>query len=1417
MARKSRKRQRQRQLDPDADYGSDREVETRYDDDDDDIMDDDSDERPRHSRGRHMAEASWNSSNTRQRPTRNSRISQRLLTEIGVNTGSGRAFATQSTHGRQLRERPPPNINLADDIDELSQEARRDDTEDAPFNLVLSDIQPQRAAKRRKLLLRKATGPARHARHFRDESIEFEDVRRSGRTNKNQKLMKESMDDEDLYQRETDKVPDAPRVISIREIFQPVREEFKDVHAPTCDTCGGNQAATAHKGVFIYCQGCSNAYHKVCLGYRSARDHQVTKVGPDNFVLQCRRCIGLNRKKEPHAPRLDMCQACHKTGDCCAAFSERKTGRQEEKLRQENGGEDPITVVPRELINNPAKVLFRCMQCLRAWHFEHLPPLVRSHTDIPPEREQLVAQYSEDWKCKDCLEVQSKVQTIVAWRPVEREKYVVGTTYNDMDEDNIEYFLKWEKKSYAHCAWRPGAWVHGVTGAPMRKAFVKREDGANMLPKYDAQEAIPEEYLMADVILAVRYKSKGRAASKDAELARMGDIDEVQLKFAGLGYEEAVWDEPPPKEEQARFAAFEAAFHEYLNGRYFKHESQATFKERLAAFRELDYKTEVHVSKQPEAMRRGKVMDYQLEGLAWLLYKYHRGENAILADEMGLGKTVQIISLIVSLVTDQPKIWPFLVVVPNSTCPNWRREIKFWAPELRVVTYHGGKIPQKMAYEHELFPDGSRNMRAHIVVMSYDSAQHDHTRALFKSVQWAGLVVDEGQRLKNDRNLLYGALRAMRIPFRILLTGTPLQNNKRELFNLIQFIDSSKNANDLDEQYQEITAENLPKLHDMIRPYFLRRTKAGVLKFLPPMAHIIVPVTMTVVQEKLCKSIMAKNADLIRAIFSRGKLQLKERTGLNNILMQLRKCLCHPFLYSENVEDQTVDAETMRRNMIEASSKLLLLQIMLPKLKERGHRVLIFSQFLNMLDIVEDFLAGLELPFQRLDGTISSLEKQKRIDRFNAPDSQYFAFLLSTRAGGVGINLATADTVIILDPDFNPHQDIQAISRAHRIGQNKKVLCFQLMTKNSAEEKMMQIGRKKMALDHALIESMDVPEDAENDLEGILKHGAEALFSDTQQDAIHYDSASVDKLLDRSHIENTKVDPEGDAGSQFAFARVWENDVGDLADDLDVNHEPEQPLQTSVWDSILAERAAEAAAEAAREQEVLGRGGRRSKAVKYTGPTYDGLEDGVDKDGKSDDDGDFVDKHAAKEETDDEASDTAVSSDALTLKDSHGRAKKGGGLAGQGKGTKPRTPKSSKTSQLAKKKSDAQSSAAKRCMASAPPVTKQESTRSGSASEEVIFAARKLPVKDKGETGVQPSAQVLSINPEVERSSVETIPATATTSPYFVEAPPDSRERSQAEVAINGKISQSIPGSPCFCRSLVCYCVADKVHNRIHS
>ncbi|KAI1177732.1 PHD/FYVE-zinc-finger like domain-containing protein [Nemania sp. FL0916] len=1107
-------------------------------------------------------------------------------------TARSRDLATPSRLSRQTRSRNKKSHTVVDSEDELAHDHNYDDNEESEeLTMIISDIHPAPRGAKRKKARTKIKILTR--RDDRDSSIEFETTRRSARSTKNLKSMKDPEMDE--YEVVEEKQAGPPRHAAIKEIFQQVPSDsrFRKLHLQTCRSC-----LTKTEGAnnpLVHCQGCSFSYHKACIGLRAVREHRATKIGPENFVLQCRFCIQ-SYKKEARAPDYNNCQLCKTPGLSCAPFSAKKTPKQEEKARIDNGGEDPITQVDPRLVNNADNVLFRCTSCKRAYHFRHLPPLTTEIVDDADLETNRLEEYAMvDWNCKDCINTEHKIHALVAWRPTDQASYAPGATAAEYNEDNIEYLVKWKGRSHFHDTWMPGAWVFGVVPALTRQAFHKRD--SSTYPKMDKAAAIEEEWLLADVLLNVKYRTRIITSSKAEDLERIDEITSVFVKFQGLSYEEVVWDEPPPLDSGAPWDAFVAAYDEYLNGKYFVAIPDYKMRDRIAHYRSLNFGRDCELKTQPPQLKKGRLMEYQMEGVNFLLYNFHQRQNVILADEMGLGKTVQIVAFISALVHSKPGCWPFLIVVPNATCSNWRRELKQWAPDLRVVTYHGGKTAQELAYTHELYPNGAKtDMKAHVVIMSYEAAGSAGVKNAFSAVKWVGLIVDEGQRLKNEETLLYKSLQDLRIPCRILLTGTPLQNNKRELFNLLQFIDGKRNADELDAKYAELTKENLPELHNLIRPYFLRRTKAQVLKFLPPMAQIILPVTMTVLQEKLAKSIMSRNPDLIRAIISKSKVKAGERKRMSNILSDLRQCLCHPFCFNTEVEDKTVGTEQMHRNLIEASPKLILFEIMLPKLKERGHRVLIFSQYLHSLTILEDFLTGLNLAHARIDGTHSALEKQKRIDAFNAPDSPLFAMLLSTRAGGVGINLATADTVIIYDPDFNPHQDIQALSRAHRIGQKRKVLCFQLMTKNTVEEKIMQMGRKKMVLDHALIESMDAKEEDSEDLESILKHGAAALFSDESKDRITYDDASVDKLLDRSQIENTDTGDDDSAETQFSFARIWANDKGDLTSTEPEAHDLSHEASTSIWENILKEREAQHERELAANQKVYGRGARRKGA-----------------------------------------------------------------------------------------------------------------------------------------------------------------------------------------------------------------------------
>lgn len=485
--------------------------------------------------------------------------------------------------------------------------------------------------------------------------------RTSGRENKTGKNMKERDVDEEIFADEPVENGVA-KVVSIREIYQPIpaKSPFGSVHDQDCDVCGGSGKAS-NKGTsdLIYCQGCSSSIHKLCLGYRAGREHIVTKVGHEHFVMQCRRCINLANKKDPMAPKLGTCSSCHEPGLSCAAFSAKKTAKQEEKLREENDGDDPITAVRSDLINNPANVLFRCRGCHRGFHFEHLPPLQdrsNSSKNSKDLRAQRFDEYTKDWQCKECSQISTKLQTLVAWRPSDRNSFNEGDDYDDFREDQKEYLVKWDDKSYFKCSWMPGSWVWGTAAASMRKAFRRRDEGANMRPIWTEEEAISEEYLRMEIVFDVEYEESFQPKSEEYDKAHIASVVQVLVKFRGLTYDESVWEEPPSPNDGDRWSDFVSAYNEYVMGKYFKQSPAGAVKQRLDAFRSLDFQKEVFLKKQPDSLTGGEMMQHQMEGLNWLLYNFHQEKNVILADEMGLGKTIQVVSLIASLVKDKPKV-----------------------------------------------------------------------------------------------------------------------------------------------------------------------------------------------------------------------------------------------------------------------------------------------------------------------------------------------------------------------------------------------------------------------------------------------------------------------------------------------------------------------------------------------------------------------------------------------------------------------------------------------------------------------------------------------------------------------------------------------------------------------------------------
>ncbi|KAL1923704.1 uncharacterized protein VTP21DRAFT_8684 [Calcarisporiella thermophila] len=497
--------------------------------------------------------------------------------------------------------------------------------------------------------------------------------------------------------------------------------------------------------------------------------------------------------------------------------------------------------------------------------------------------------------------------------------------------------------------------------------------------------------------------------------------------------------------------------------------------------KKLDYYSIAHrimepVTSQPSILVGGTLKEYQIKGLQWMVSLYNNRLNGILADEMGLGKTIQTISLVTFLIEKKKQNGPFLIIVPLSTITNWTLEFEKWAPSVSKVVYKGTPSVRKWIQQTEI-----KHGNFQVLLTTYEYIIKD--RPCLAKIKWLYLIVDEGHRMKNVNSKLSTVLaQYYSMRYRIILTGTPLQNNLPELWALLNFIlpkvfnsvqsfdewfnkpfaNSSETKMELNEEEKLLI---IRRLHKVLRPFLLRRLKKDVEAELPDKVERVIKCKFSALQTKLYQQ-MKKHGALYMTN-EKGRTNIK---GLNNTIMQLRKICNHPFVF-DYVEDAVNPARLSNELLYRVSGKFELLDRILPKLKITGHRVLIFFQMTQIMNIMEDYLNWKGMRYLRLDGSTKAEDRSSLLKLFNDPGSDYFVFLLSTRAGGLGLNLQTADTVVIFDSDWNPHQDLQAQDRAHRIGQTKEVRIFRLITEKSVEETILARAQYKLDLDGKIIQA----------------------------------------------------------------------------------------------------------------------------------------------------------------------------------------------------------------------------------------------------------------------------------------------------------------------------------------------------------
>ncbi|KAK1117792.1 hypothetical protein K0M31_015728 [Melipona bicolor] len=528
-------------------------------------------------------------------------------------------------------------------------------------------------------------------------------------------------------------------------------------------------------------------------------------------------------------------------------------------------------------------------------------------------------------------------------------------------------------------------------------------------------------------------------------------------------------------------------------------EDEEKVKETIqkAKMEDDEYKTEEHtyyniahtvhevITEQASIMVNGKLKEYQIKGLEWLVSLFNNNLNGILADEMGLGKTIQTIALVTYLMEKKKVNGPFLIIVPLSTLSNWMLEFEKWAPSVVIVSYKGSPSNRKTIQSQ------MRAAKFNILLTTYEYIIKD--KAILARLQWKYMIIDEGHRMKNHHCKLTQVLNTHYLAsYRLLLTGTPLQNKLPELWALLNFLLPSifKSCNTFEQWFNApfaITGEKVElneeetiliirRLHKVLRPFLLRRLKKEVESQLPDKVEYIVKCEMSGLQKILYKHMQSKGV-LLTDGSEKGKQGKGGAKALMNTIVQLRKLCNHPFMFQAIEEKYCEHVGTQGSGVIigpdlyRASGKFELLDRILPKLKVTNHRVLLFCQMTQLMTIMEDYLNWKEYKYLRLDGATKAEDRGNLLKKFNDPDSDYFLFLLSTRAGGLGLNLQAADTVIIFDSDWNPHQDLQAQDRAHRIGQKNEVRVLRLMTVNSVEERILAAAKYKLNMDEKVIQA----------------------------------------------------------------------------------------------------------------------------------------------------------------------------------------------------------------------------------------------------------------------------------------------------------------------------------------------------------
>ncbi|PYI17036.1 hypothetical protein BO99DRAFT_207832 [Aspergillus violaceofuscus CBS 115571] len=713
----------------------------------------------------------------------------------------------------------------------------------------------------------------------------------------------------------------------------------------------------------------------------------------------------------------------------------------------------------------------------------------------------------------------------------------------DLSRHDFEFYIKWQGKSHYHASWETTEGLANCRSTRRLDNYIRKVLSEDIRLRND-EDVAPEDREKwnldreRDVDAIEDYKQVERVIGM-----REGDEGtEYLVKWKRLFYDSCTWE---AEELVSNIAQREI-------DRFLDRSSRPPVSDKSET-NPATRKPFETIKGTPSFLQNGQLKEFQVKGVNFMAFNWVKNRNVVLADEMGLGKTVQTVSFINWLRHIRHQQGPFVVVVPLSTMPSWAETFDNWTPDLNYVVYNGNEAARTVLREHELMVDGNpKRPKFNVLLTTYEYVLLDS--AFLSQFKWQFMAIDEAHRLKNRESQLYLKLLEFRSPARLLITGTPIQNNLAELSALLDFLNPGLVEIDADMDLNcDGASHKLAELTKAIQPFMLRRTKSKVESDLPPKTEKIIRVELSDIQLEYYKNILTKNYAALND-GARGQKQ-----SLLNIMMELKKASNHPFMFP-NAEARLLEGSARRedvlRAMITSSGKMMLLDQLLAKLKRDGHRVLIFSQMVKMLDILGDYMEYRGYTYQRLDGTIPAAARRLAIEHYNAPGSNDFAFILSTRAGGLGINLMTADTVVLFDSDWNPQADLQAMARAHRIGQTRPVSVYRLVSKDTVEEEVIERARNKLLLEFITIQRGVTDKEASeiqnkmarsgisiaepnstDDISRILKRRGQKMFEQTGNQA-KLEQLDIDSVLANAELHQTEQAEgiQADGGEEFLKA-----------------------------------------------------------------------------------------------------------------------------------------------------------------------------------------------------------------------------------------------------------------------------------------